>query len=651
MLFWTPKTRIQLKNSSDESALSGEMGEFLAQKEKTIFLRRFLNKRKFFFVIGLFAVIFLIIFSRAVYLQIVRGNYYAYLSENNRVRTQIIPAYRGIIYDRNNIPLVKNKSIFNLSLIPNKLSALPDERDGVLEIVAQAAGLPKKEIETVLLDYQAYPDQAVLIKSNLSHEEVLILTKHSFDFPAIVITEQIEREYIGGAEYAKLHNLNNKQKVDSLSHVLGYIGPISKEEYGSKKKDGYYLHDFIGKTGVEMSYEKILRGQFGKKQIEIDALGKEKRIIAKEYAIAGKDLTLAMDLDIQANLERIVQNNLYQFGKKRAVAILMNPNNGDVLALVSLPSFSNNDFTGGIPKNLYDKLINNPDEPLFFRAIAGEYPSGSVIKPLWAAAALEEGVITPKTSVLSVGGISVGKWFFPDWLGGGHGLTNVTRAIAQSINTFFYYIGGGFDNFNGLGLDRMIKYAIMFGLGKKTGIDLPFEKEGFLPTEEWKLETQGQEWYIGDTYHLSIGQGFLLVTPVQMAVLTSAIANGGTIIVPRLVKKITDKNAEKEVETGLKGRVEVKTENLKTVSQGMRETVTYGSASKLNGLAVKVAGKTGTAQTSQNRPPHAWFTGFFPYENPELVITVLVEEGGEGSGIATQIARDFIGWYALNIKN
>jgi penicillin-binding protein 2 len=631
MIFWTPKTRIDLNDSSNKSALDGNFGEFLEQKNKTIFLKPVLGGKKIYFIAGIFAAVFLIFIFRTAYIQIIRGAYYRDLAENNRIRTYIIPSYRGIIYDRNNVPLVKNKPISTLSLIPKKLPADTTERDNFLQNVADIIKMPKENIEATLIDYQSYSEEAVLICNNLSHEALLSLSKYSLEYPAVVITEQTQREYTGN--------------VLSLSHILGYTGSISKDEYEKRKNKGYYLRDYIGKTGVEIFYEETLRGKFGKKQIEIDAFGQEKRIIAKEEASPGKDLILTIDVEVQSQLEKIIKEYLKKYNKKCASAVLMNPKNGEILAMVSLPAFSNNEFAGGISKESYKKLNEDPDYPLINRTISGEYPSGSVIKPLWAAAALEEGIISPNTAVLSVGGIRVGNWFFPDWKAGGHGLTNVTKALAESINTFFYYIGGGFGDFKGLGLDKMIKYATIFGMGEKTEIDLPFEKEGFLPSESWKISKYGQPWYIGDTYHLAIGQGYLLVTPMQIAVLTAAVANGGDLIVPHVLKEIVNGSQIEEIPMEFKKQNFVKPENLEVVKGGMREAVTRGSAALLSGLGVQMAGKTGTAQLSENRTPHAWFTGFFPYQDPEMVITVLVEEGGEGSKISTQIVRDFVEWY------
>ncbi len=640
MLFWSPKVNIKLDDSSRKSVLDGQFGEFLKQKNKTIFLRPAISSKKIYFIAGLFFLILLIFAVQTAYFQIIRGAYYRNLAENNRIRTVITPSYRGIIYDRNNTPLVKNISSFAFSLVPSKLPQSSEERNNLLQIIADTVKKPKEEIEATLLDYELYSNEAVFVAGNLSHESVLILTKLSSENPSIVIGERLEREYIN--------------TTPSFSHLLGYIGQISKEEYEKKKTDGYYLRDFLGKTGVEMAYEKELRGKFGKKQIEINALGQEKRIIAKEEAVSGKDLVLTIDAKMQTELERIMKEYLRMNNKKKAAGIVIKPQNGEILALVSWPSFSNNDFAKGISKELYDKLSSDPNQPLFPRAISGEYPSGSVIKPLWAFAALEEGIITPQTTIVSVGGIKIGNSFFSDWKAGGHGAVNVLRALAESVNTFFYYISGGYGAFGGLGLDKLAEYATIFGIGEKTEIDLPYEQNGFFPSEKWKKDSSGEPWYIGDTYHLSIGQGHLLVTPLQMAVLTSAFANNGILIVPHVLKQIITPSfsppiprqvgEQRELE-GVKRNVFLNSVSFDIVRQGMRETVISGSARRLGNLGMEIAGKTGTAQTAATRPTHAWFTGFYPYKDPQIVFTVLVEEGGEGSGITLSIIHDFLKWY------
>jgi len=319
---------------------------------------------------------------------------------------------------------------------------------------------------------------------------------------------------------------------------------------------------------------------------------------------------------------------------KRGAVIAMNPQNGEILAAVSWPAYDNNIFSGAVSSSAYLALLDNPDNPLLPRAWSGIYPSGSTAKPVIATAALAEGVITPQTTVHSVGGLQIGPWFFPDWKAGGHGSVNVRSAIAWSVNTFFYYIGGGYNNFVGLGVDRLTKWMRNFGLGDKTGLDVFGELSGFVPSQEWKKKTKGEDWFIGDTYNLSIGQGDLLVTPLQVALFTAEVANGGFRIRPHFA---LTKNPEE-----MKGDEIASSETIKTVRLGMRDTVIYGSGRALAGFPVPVAGKTGTAQWRSDRPNHAWFTAFAPFENPEIVVTVLLEEGVEGSSTAVPVAREVL---------
>ena len=399
--------------------------------------------------------------------------------------------------------------------------------------------------------------------------------------------------------------------------------------------------------GVEYFWEADLKGINGKKQIEVDALGKEKKIINQEKGEDGHNLVLSIDIELQKKLEEVMADSLSELKTKKGSAIVMDPNNGEILALVSLPAYDNNVFARGITADEYGELINNPDKPLFNRTVSGEYPSGSTIKPVIAAAALEEGIINENTTFLSVGGISIGQWFFPDWKAGGHGRTSVRKAIAESVNTFFYYIGGGHQDFRGLGVDRIVEYGKLFGLGAQTGIDLAGESGGFLPSKKWKEETKGERWYIGDTYHLAIGQGDILVTPLQVAMFTGVFANSGKLYRPHLVKEVLsgDDRLIRKIETEPVRDNFINDYNLQVVREGMRQTVTRGSARSLSDLPVAAAGKTGTAQWSSKRENHAWFTGFAPYDNPEIVITVLIEEGGEGSSVAVPIAKEVMEWY------
>jgi penicillin-binding protein 2 len=432
-----------------------------------------------------------------------------------------------------------------------------------------------------------------------------------------------------------------------MSHLLGYIGIINEdelEEYGGE----YSPIDYIGKTGLENFWESSLKGVKGKKHIEVDALGREKKVISEKTSKDGYNLILSIDLELQKQAEKVLRTHLEKLGLKKGSVVILEPDTGQVLALVSWPSYDNNVFARGIKTGEYQEFLKDKSNPLFNRAISGEFPAGSTIKPIFAAAALQEGVISENTSFLSTGGLSISKWFFPDWKSGGHGITNVRKAIADSVNTFFYYIGGGYRDFEGLGLDRLVEYSRKFGLGSQTGIDMKNEADGLVPTAEWKEEIKNEAWYIGDTYHFAIGQGDLLVTPLQVANFTNVFANRGKLMRPYLVTELRSDNNEtvvQKIEPEIVRQDFIDDYNLEVVRQGMRQTVTQGSGRALNLLPVKVAGKTGTAQWSSQKNNHAWFTGFAPYNNPELTFTVLVEEGGEGSEVAVPIVRDILAWY------
>ncbi len=376
-------------------------------------------------------------------------------------------------------------------------------------------------------------------------------------------------------------------------------------------------------------------------------IGKEQSVLEIQEPTPGKNLVLSIDAEAQAELQKDLQTQLDKIGKKRGSAIAINPQNGEIIALVSLPAFNNNDFSGGIKTDIYKKYIEDSDRPLFNRAIAGTFPSGSTIKPVMAAAALQEKIITEDTTVLSVGGFKVGGVMFKDWKVGGHGITNVEKSLANSINTFYYYIGGGYGNFVGLGVDRIAEYLRKFGLGQKTGIDLPGEAEGLVPDPAWKNSKLGESWYIGDTYNLSIGQGFLLVTPLQVAVWTEAVANGGKIFTPQIVHKIVNPvdKTENVVPASPPKSVDISEDNINIARKGMLACVQYGSCQSLKLLPFSTGAKTGTAQWNNNSLSHGWFTAFAPYENPQIVVTAMIEEGGEGGIVTMPVARNFLSWW------
>ncbi len=587
-------------------------------------------------IVSFILVFVSILFSRIAWLQIVKGSYYYDMAEGNRIRVERVEARRGVIYDKDMKPLVRNAANFLLYFIPVDLPKKENEKNNLLTDVSSILGDlsvddMKQELSKVKEgSLEAY--QPLFIKDNIEYEKAIKLYLASEEMPGVVVLNKSRREY--------------DLPALSLSHILGYTGKINEEEL-DKLGDEYLMIDYVGKMGLEYFWENELKGKSGKKQIEVDALGKEKKIISEIDPEDGHNLVLSLDIEFQEKIEEILNNYLNNKVTKASV-IAMNPNNGEILALVSLPSFDNNDFARGISQEKYSELINDPDHPLFNRSISGEYPSGSTFKMIMASAALEENIISEWTTVNSVGGIRIGQWFFPDWRAGGHGITDVRKAIADSVNTFFYYIGGGYKDFHGLGVDKIVNYAKMFGLGEQTGIDLPGEAEGFLPSQEWKREVKGERWYIGDTYHLSIGQGDILVTPLQVANFTSFFANGGKLYRPHLVTKILNSKDQviQIIDTSPVKEGFISNYNTMIVRQGMRQTVTKGSARSLQSVPVAVAGKTGTAQWSSKKNPHAWFTGFAPYDNPEIVLTVLIEEGrSDERHLAIPIAKEILQWY------
>lgn len=583
-------------------------------------------------LIVILAGVFILFAGRASALQIMEGHDYRTLAEGNRIRLDIIPATRGQILDKHGTSLVNNIPLFVLAINPLEFPQDDPERVELIEELAKE-NITHIEI-TEAIDANKNEDVWIPIKQNLEHQDAVRLMVTYQDAPSVSVLTTQRREY--ATENSK-----------SLSHILGFVGKLTKEEI--EQNPGYSFGDSLGKIGLEAIYETELRGKPGRKHVEVDALGNEKEIIAKTDAEHGQYLITGLDLGLQEQAETVLAANLKAANKKRGIVVILDPQNGEVRALVSLPSFDSNEFSLGLEPERYSELINDEDKPLFNRAISGTYQSGSTIKPLIAAGALAEGIITPNTTILSTGGIQIYKWFFPDWRKGGHGPTNVYQAIANSVNTFFYYIGGGYGNFEGLGPDKLAAWAKRFGLGYPLGIDLPSEAGGLIPTRDWKERERNEVWYIGDTYHFAIGQGDVLVTPLQMAHATATIANGGTRYKPHIVTGFRNQSGDfAEVEV-LSSKLDIVTEEqINVVRGGMRRVVTDGSARRLSLLPVSSAGKTGTAQWSRDGEPHAWFVAFAPFRNPEIAIVVLVEEGGEGGIIATPIAYEILRWWAVN---
>jgi len=627
-----------LKGKKKWSEIDLFSSEKSSSKNKEVKLGSAIDQKAVTFWIILVVIGVLILFGRTAYLQLMQGSYFKAVAEGNRIRIRDIKANRGVIYDRHRNLLVENLPSFSLAIIPVDVPKEDEEINLLVQEVSKISGHSKEEIKEIIDEQSPYSYQPVIIAENLNHDQAILTRILSGRFSGVVLRDNSTRHYL------------QVDEIKSLSHLLGYVGKLEENKIQDYLNKNYSVDDKVGKTGLEINYESELKGINGREQVEVDATGEAKEIIAQQKSVSGKNLVLTIDAELQKVSEDALQNILDSYGKKRGSVIVMDPNSGEVLAMVNLPAFNNNLFSQGISQEDFSALINDENQPLFTRAISGEYPSGSTFKMIVAAAALNEGIVTVNTGFMSTGGIGVSLWWFPDWKAGGHGWTNVTKALAESVNTYFYIVGGGYQDFEGLGVEKMKEYAEMFGLNKKLGIDLPHEADGFFPSIEWKNKTKGEKWYIGDTYHLAIGQGDILVTPLQVAAYTSVFANGGTLYKPYLVKEILDKdnNLVKEIKPEVLNDNFISEDVIKIVNRGLRQGVLTGSSRAMNNLPVTVAAKTGTAQWSSKKDPHAWLTAFAPYKDPRIVVTVLVEEGIEGSSVALPVAREIINWWANN---
>lgn len=583
-------------------------------------------------------LIFGALISRLGYLQLWKGDDYLAQAEGNRLREQRVTAARGIFFDRHGQQLVANVPDFKVLLIPKDLPRLPDKLEAVEQTIASITHKNVDDLKQLVKDTPVSIPSVTL----LDHVEYAQAIQYMVDFqsvPGVRVDTSFQRQYSNGTTW---------------SAILGYMGKITSAEWEDlvANQHDYSYDAIIGKTGLEETYEELLRGTDGQRVIEVNAQGKEQAIVSSSPAIAGNNLMLTIDNGLQQTAQSSLDAMVEKVGSPGGAAVVMDVNTGEVLALVTSPTYDNQWFAQGITQEQYSQLANDPRLPLFSRAISGEFPSGSVFKPVVAAAGLAEHVITPNNTVLSVGGVDINGSFFPDWKAGGHGLTDVRKALADSVNTFFYLLGGG-DNqtTTGLGVDRIVEYAKKFGLAQVLKIDLPNEQPGFLPSKAWKEEVKNELWYIGDTYHLAIGQGDILVTPLQVAEYTMAIANGGTLWKPHIAKTIISQDGSQRTDIAPEALATqvVDDQYLQTVREGMRQAVTAGSARGLSGLAWPMAAKTGTAEHPGSHLPcydcHSWLTTFGPYEDPSIVVTVLVENGGEGTTAALPVARDILNYY------
>jgi penicillin-binding protein 2 len=568
--------------------------------------------------LGFFVVagVFIIILLRLWQLQVLEGDKYRQLSENNRLRILSTPAPRGIIYDRNGIPLVKNVPLYSAYI-------MYDPAKGVdIGALSSLLGEDKQEVESLLNRKDNSPFVPIRLKQGLSFKEVALVEARRSDFPGLFIQTDVGREYPLG-------------KVGA--HVIGYLGKMTPAQAVSPEFNDLPPDTFVGQWGVEALYDKQLRGVSGGKVIEVDALGREHRLIQEKPAVKGKDVVLSIDIGMQKAVEDA-------FGGKAGSLVALKVDTGEVLALESLPSFDPNLFTHGISSGDWKNLIEDKHKPMMNRALQSQYPPGSTFKLVMAVAGLEEGVITPDTKINCTGGISYGKWTFGCWKHGGHGSVDLHKAIRESCDVYFYEVG------KRLGIDRIHKYAIGLGLGSPTGLGLQKERTGLIPNTEWKRAKRGQDWYLGETFNASIGQGYVAVTPIQLALMTAAVSNGGSVLQPTLIKD------PKEIHTRSKMNLDPKA--LQLLRDGLSAVVNEdgGTARAAASTIVKIGGKSGTAQVVSKKKglageqfiDHAWFVAFAPVDKPEIALSVFVEHGGHGGSTAAPLAKKAIEAYFLN---
>lgn len=576
---------------------------------------------------------------RATDLQIVSGEGFFAKSQENRFIIRPIFPPRGIVYDRRHMPMVENVPSFALVFERDELVR---GRGDLRAIVARLeALLEKTEMEFFEMgfpeDYLASAAPArIFIVRDLPIDSIVSLAPYLADMPGIQIVERYQRKY---------------SSSQAMSHLLGYVGKVSDQDIISRPE--IKNEEAIGKYGIEAFYDDLLRGKGGKKIIEINSRGGETRFRLTQEPHEGAALVLTIDRELQELVYEMVQG--YTEGKKGASVVAIDPRDGAVRALVSVPGFDASAFSSNLTQKEFTRILADPLKPLFNRAIAGEFPSGSVIKPLVAAAALEEKIIDPHAIIFDPGFLELPNPYnlkevsvFRGWKPGGHGWVDLYDAIAQSVNVYFYMIGGGYKDQKGLGIERFKKYMMAFGLGSRLGIDLPGEKDGFIPDPESKpvIDPANPIWRVGDTYNVSIGQGGVLITPLQIAAATAAIANGGKLYQPQILRTVLDGKGQvaRSQDPYLIRADIVSAESLKEVQKGMRLAVSAGTAGRLTDLPVSSAAKTGTAQAGSGTP-HAWVTAYAPAEHPTLVVAVMVEHAGEGSTVAVPIMREILNWY------
>lgn len=574
-------------------------------------------------------LLFSVLLIQFWYLQVINEEKFKKLAENNRIRVIALQGPRGLIYDRYHRVMVSNRPSFNLTLIPEDV----EKPDTVLALFDHYVDLDLKETKGKI--ERAYPYKSLAIKRDISRQELAFIEEHKVELPGVNLQIELLRLY-------KFNDLG--------AHILGYLGEINEMQLKAQSDGEYRAGDLIGQYGLEKEFEPLLKGNRARKLVEVDALGRELKVLQNENFIPGYSLVLTLDQDIQMLAEELLRD-------KRGAIVVLKPKTGEVLALTSHPNFDPNLFASGISRKDWKELITNRRYPLQNRAIQGLYPPGSVFKIVMATAALEEGIIQPNTTFHCPGYFPFGGRSFRCWRKQGHGTVSIHRALVESCDVFFYQVG------RRLGIDSIARYSSAYGFGKPIGLELAHEKGGTVPSTAWKRRVLRQPWYPGETISVSIGQGYNQMTPLQIANMVATVANGGKLYRPFLIKRVETPSGKvvKENSPQLVHTLSVQPKNLAIVQQGL-----WGVVNEPGGTAgrarpsipgVEMAGKTGTAQVislakskedrtkNEEEEDHAWFVAYAPFGDPQLAMAVLVENGGHGGSAAAPIAKAIVDRY------
>ena len=587
-------------------------------------------QRKYYIFLVVLGIAFLLVSVRLWQLQVINGSDYKRLSENNRIRLLDTRADRGMLLDQKGEILAHNRPSFEVFAVPEDLKGNPE----VLAAVGHILKISPADIqEKMRSQKQRAPFQPVRIKTDIDWNELALLESNRVHLPGVYLDVHSRRAY----NYGHL-----------ASHLIGYMGELDETEI-KRSTLSYRMGATVGKFGVEQQWEAELRGIDGGRQVEVDALGREIRELRKVDAFPGDNVFLTIDAELQAVAEEALQEH-------NGAIVAMDPKTGRILAMVSKPSYDPSLFAGNVPKELWTALAENPDHPLQNRCVQGLYPPGSVFKIVTAIAGLESGLLTPKTTFFCAGLYPYGNRDFRCWKEGGHGTIDLRQAIVSSCDIYFYQAGLR------VGVDRIAQYAKELGLGRKTGIPFPNEKQGIVPSSSWKLKSLGVPWYSGETLSLAVGQGYITATPLQLAVLISAVANGGKIYRPQVVDRIEDLYGQvlAEYHSEQMGEAKISQGTLDFIRDALRGAVNEPGGTG-GGSALKefvVAGKTGTAQVirlpkdfkrGDSMPvrfrDHAWFAAFAPFDDPKIAVVVLTEHGGFGGAVSAPIAKKVIQKY------